>query len=318
MSPIRRRLLALFRIAFVLGVFAFAVRALHATLAGYHWSDFFRYLHSMPPARIAAAVVLALTGYLIMTGYDTIAFRYIDHSLPYPWIALASFTGYAINNNLGLSGVVGATLRYRFYKRWGVRAADIARVFVFCTVTYWLGFILLGGLVFLFWPVALPPALHLPFRSVRAFGAVLLVAAFAYVSWILLRRQPLRLRGWSVELPKRPIFVAQLVISMADWLLAGIVLRTVLPPPATVPWLSVLAIFLLAQIAGLVSNVPGGLGVFEVVVLLFLKSWYPPAALLGALVTFRGIYFLMPLAIALVLLCAHEVRARISRAAGNA
>ncbi len=288
-----------------------ASRALQATLTSYHWSDFFAYLRAMPRGRIALAVVLALAGYFVMTGYDTIAFRYIDHSLPYPWVAFASFTGYAINNNLGLSGVVGASLRYRFYRRWGVTGGNIARVFVFCTVTYWLGFVLLGGIVFLLWPVPLPGALHLHFVSVRAFGAVLLIPALAYVLWIILRREPLRLGPWHLELPRRPIFIAQLLISMADWMVAGTVLNTVLPPPSSVPWLSVLSIFLLAQIAGLVSNVPGGLGVFEVVVLLFLKPRIAPAALLGALVTFRGIYFLLPLAIALILLAGHEVRARL-------
>ena len=55
--------------------------------------------------------------------------------------------------------------------------------------------------------------------------------------------------------------------------------------------------FLLAQFAGIVSNVPGGLGVFETVLLVMLSAQVEHRAILRALVLFRAIYCL-PLAIA--------------------
>ena len=101
-----------------------------------------------PIDQILLAAALTLLGYLVMTGYDTLAFRYIRHPLPYFKIALASFIGYAFNNNVGFSGLVGGSLRYRLYNAWRLTAVEIAKVIAFCTISFWLGFVLLGGDLF--------------------------------------------------------------------------------------------------------------------------------------------------------------------------
>lgn len=306
-----RRFLPILKIVFICTVFVLAVRALHSVLAGYRWSQLSAYMRTLPPEQIAAAALLALIGYFVTTGYDAVAFRHIEHGLPYARIALAAFTAYAINNNLGMSGVVGSSLRYRFYKRWGLTSAEIVTVFVFCTVTFYLGFAILGGLVFLVWPPVTAASFHLPFGSLRLLGIVFLIPAIAYSGWILIQRAPMRLRKWKIPLPKRSIFVAQLIISIGDWLIAGEVLHTVLPASHPVPFVTILGTFFMAQVAGLASNVPGGLGVFEAIVLISLKPYLSPIVILGALVTFRGVFFLLPLALALLLLGAHEVWIRV-------
>src|SRR5207237_9306071 len=155
-----------------------------------------RYVSSLPVDQIVLAIVLTLLGYLAMTGYDTLAFRYIRHPLPYFKIALASFIGYAFNNNVGLSGLVGGSLRYRLYNAWRLNGVDIARVIAFCTMTFWLGFVILGGVFFLVVPPAVPPTLHVPFNSVQLLGVVLLVPAIAYIASIAFRRTPLKIRHW--------------------------------------------------------------------------------------------------------------------------
>src|SRR5436305_13366496 len=109
-----------------------------------------------------------------MTGYDTLAFRYIRHPLPYFKIALASFIGYAFNNNVGLSGLVGGSLRYRLYAGWRLTAVEIAKVIAFCTISFWLGFVLLRGTFFILAPPLAPAPVHLPFGSVRLLGVLLL------------------------------------------------------------------------------------------------------------------------------------------------
>lgn len=304
-SPLR-----LIPLVLAVALFTLAVVSLRESLATYRWGDFAAYLRSLPVSRAVLAVAMTLLGYGVMTGYDAFALRYIERSLRYWRVALASFTGYAINNNVGLSGVIGMSLRYRFYSGWGLGAGEIARVFVFCTVTYWLGFAILGGLVFLVRPPVAPEALAIPLSSLRALGAVLLVPALLYLFPIVVRCEALRFRKLHIVLPKPSLFVIQVVVSIADWVLAGAVLYVLLPPIAQ-PFFDVLAIFLLAQIAGLVSNVPGGLGVFEAVALLFLKPSLDPPTILGALIAFRGIYFLFPLAIALLLLAGHETSVRV-------
>lgn len=302
-----RRFLPILKIAFVCTVFFLALRALNSLLAGYHWEQLSAYIQKLPPEQVAAASLLALIAYFVTTGYDAVAFRHIEHGLPYGRIALAAFIAYAINNNLGMSGVVGTSLRYRFYRRWGVTRSQIVTIFVFCTVTFYLGFGILGGLVFLLWPPITAQSFHLPFASLRILGIALLTPALAYSSWILIQRAPMRFRKWKIMLPKRSTFILQLLISIGDWLVAGAVLNSVLPMSRPVPFVTILGTFFMAQIAGLASNVPGGLGVFEAVVLFSLKPYLSPIVILGALVTFRAVFFLLPLALALLLLGGHEL-----------
>ena len=163
----------------ILALFAVALRVLQDTLAHYRYRDVIRYLDALPIDQILLAAALTLLGYLVMTGYDTLAFRYIRHPLPYFKIALASFIGYAFNNNVGLSGLVGGSLRYRLYNAWRLTAVEIAKVIAFCTVSFWLGFVLLGGIFFLDAPPDIPPSIHMPFASIRLLGIVLLLPAIA-------------------------------------------------------------------------------------------------------------------------------------------
>src|SRR5205807_10513255 len=158
------------------------LRVLQDTLAHYRYRDVIHYLNTLPIDQILLAAALTLLGYLVMTGYDTLAFRYIRHPLPYFKIALASFIGYAFNNNAGFSGLVGGSLRYRLYNAWRLTAVEIAKVIAFCTVSFWLGFVLLGGIFFLTTPPEIPPSIHIPFASIRLLGILLLLRSEEHTS----------------------------------------------------------------------------------------------------------------------------------------
>lgn len=307
----------------MIAVFAIALRVLQATLQHYRYREVMAYLQSLDKLQVLLAILLTLAGYLIMTGYDTLAFRYIRHPLPYRRIALASFIGYAFNNNVGLSGLVGGTLRYRLYNAWRLSAVEIAKVIAFYTITFWLGFVLLGGSLFIFAPPVIPHAVHLPFNSIRLLGFVLLIPAILYLAWVIARNEPVRIRQWEFELPQTRLLVAQILISCADWILAATVLYVLLPDQLPTGFVDFLGVFLLAQIAGVVSNLPGGLGVFEAIILIFLAPYYHAGAILGSLIAFRGIYYLFPLIVATILLTIHEVLekregvARVARVFGR-
>src|SRR5439155_17549305 len=265
-----RRLLPFVKPLLILALFALALRALQDTLSHYGYHDVVAYVSSLRADQIILAVVLTLLGYLVMTGYDTLAFRYIRHPLPYRKIALASFIGYAFNNNVGLSGLVGGSLRYRLYTAWRLSAVEIAKVIAFCTISFWLGFIVLGGTFFIVLPPEIPASVHLPLNSIRLLGIVLLLPALAYLGWIAFRREPVRMRQWEFELPTFGLFVAQVTISAIDWIIAAGVLYILLPDSLPLTFTRFLGIFLLAQISGVASNVPGGFGIFEAVILIFL------------------------------------------------
>jgi phosphatidylglycerol lysyltransferase len=302
-----KRLAPFLKPLLILALFAVALRVLHDTLAQYRYRDVIHYVNALPANQLFLAAILTLLGYLVMTGYDTLAFRYIHHPLPYFKIALASFIGYAFNNNVGFSGLVGGSLRYRLYNAWRLTAVEIAKVIAFCTISFWLGFVLLGGIFFLATPPDIPASVHLPFASIRLLGIVMLLPAIGYMLWIAIRREPVRVKQWEFELPTPGLFVAQVAISCLDWIIAAAVLYILLPDSLPLTFTRFLCIFLLAQIAGVASNVPGGLGIFEAIILVFLAPFFSASAILGALVAFRVIYYLLPLLVAILLLAAHEI-----------
>jgi phosphatidylglycerol lysyltransferase len=66
------------------------------------------------------------------------------------------------------------------------------------------------------------------------------------------------------------------------------------------------------------SHVPGGLGVFDGVMLRAFGSQAPMESILGALILFRGVYFLLPLALAILLLVNHELHRATDSPVGRA
>lgn len=296
----------------LLGILLFAVAlwVLHHELKAYHSHDIVHQARALPIAHLLFALGLTVLSYVALTGYDALAVRYVGHPLAYGKIALASFVGYAFSHNLGFSLLSGAPVRYRLYSAWGLSTVEIAKVIACNGLTFWLGVFTIGGAVFLLEPLTIPVSLHLPFASVRPVGLLFLMLVGGYVLMSVVRKKPIPLWEWEFPLPSPKFALAQSAVSSLDWALAGSVLYTLLPPTETLSYPGFLGIYLLAQIAGLVSQVPGGLGVFETVVLLLLAPTFPAATVLGSLLAYRGVYYLLPLGVAAALLGAHELLQR--------
>lgn len=282
-------------------LFAGALWILHHALGEFHYHDILRQLHSLHHWQIAAALGLSALSYLLMTGYDWLAVRYVQHPLAASKIVFTSFISYAFSNNIGLSLLAGGSIRYRLYSAWGLSTEEIARVLSFTVATFWLGVCGSGGIAFLLEPLRLPPVLHLPLHSIRPLGWALLVLVIGYLVAVHIRSQSFTMGGWQFSLPKPRFAWAQLLVGMVDWLLAGSVLYVLLPPTAHLSLLHLLGIFLLAQVVALISHVPGGLGVFESLMVVSLPT-VPLDALAGSLMLYRAVYYLLPLACASLML----------------
>ncbi|MCG2742735.1 MAG: bifunctional lysylphosphatidylglycerol flippase/synthetase MprF [Desulfobacteraceae bacterium] len=218
---------------------------------------------------------------------------------------LASFISYSFSNNIGLSLLTGASMRYRLYSAWGLSAEEITRLVSFTAVTFWLGILTAGGVVFILEPLTLPAISGLPISSSRTLGFLFLLAAAAYLLLLKLRRAAFRFRSWEFSLPSLKLGMLQLIVGALDWILAGSVLFVLLPEQMLLSFPQFVGIYLLAQIVALISNVPGGLGVFESMILLFAPQ-ASSAALMGSLLLYRTIYYLLPLIVATALLAVTE------------
>jgi len=304
---VNRRILKFFLPAFGMAVFSLALWALYHELRTYHLKDILQAAHLLPRPRILFALALTALSYTAATGYDTLSTRYIRHSVPYHRTALAAFIGTTFSNNLGFGVLTGGSVRLRLYSAWGLSAVEISKLVFFNYLTLWLGFLGLGGIVFTLEPMAVPNALHLPFLSVRPVGLIFLSLVGAYFLLTLVLHKPLVVRGEELPVPPARLFPLQVAVSLVDWSIAGAALYVLLPAQAGLSYPAFLGIYMLALLAGIFSQVPGGLGVFETLFLLLMSSRLPASAVLGSLLAYRGIYYFLPLATTFVLLGSQEV-----------
>ena len=179
---------------------------------------------------------------------------------PRAHVGWVSFLAYAVANNVGFAALSGASVRYRFYTRWGLTAEDLSLVVLSNSVACWLGLLMLGGVSLVVSPTRVAT---LPWpRWTVPVGWLFIGVAVAYVILVAIWRAPVRVRGFSVPSPRVPLALAQLTVSAIDWALAPGCSTCCFRRPATA-FVDVLGAFLLAQLLGLASHIPGGVGVFE-------------------------------------------------------
>lgn len=299
----------------ILALLAGAVALLHHVLGAYHYEDVRRALRALPRRRVEIALALTALSYLILTGYDALALRYLGRPLAYRRTAMASFLGYAFAHNIGFSVLGGAAPRYRLYASWGLPPAEISLLIGFTAATFWIGVFAVTGTALVVDPLGLAGRIGLPFAIGRVVGCVMLAAVAVVVLLPWFWRRSLTIRGWTVPPPRPGIVVAQVVLGAVDWLVAATVLYALLPPHVHISFAHLAALFVVAQVAGVGSHVPGGLGVFETVILLALVPRGHSPSLVGALLVYRVVYYVLPLAIATVMLVGFELRQRSARLA---
>ncbi len=284
-----------------------ALWVLHSALREYHYKDVVRHMAEIPVQWLLLALALTAANYFVLTGYDFLALKYIQRPMQYRKVALTSFISYSFSQNLGFGVLTGGSLRFRLYSAWGLSAVEITNVVAFCALTFWLGLFTVGGIVFSLDPFAVPTVLELPIHSVRPIGILFILLSAGYLAWCFFGAGRIRIRQWEFATPTPSLSIAQVVTASIDWALAGAVLYTLLPEAAPIGYFGLLGIFILAQAVGLISHVPGGLGVFEAMVMYTLTPQLPAAQVLGCLVAFRVIYYLVPLGVAIVTLGTYEL-----------
>jgi len=264
-----------------------------------NWQEVTHALKSYKLTTLLLGAGIALLSYLVFSSYDLLSRHYTGHQLPATRVLPLAFVCYAFNLNLS-SWVGGIALRYRLYGKSGLSVATITKILSLGLVTNWLGYLLLGGVVFAMGLPALPDSVKIGTTGLRLIGVAMVVAGIAYLlACRFATRRTWTVRKQEITLPRFRFAALQALTGACNWALMGALIFTLLPDKVGYP--TVLAILLISSIAGVITHIPAGLGVLETIFISLLQGQYSKGALLAALIAYRALYFLMPLAIACVL-----------------
>lgn len=291
-------------------VFVLAVYLLYNKLKSYSVAQIRESLQQISYARIGLSFILMALNYMILVGYDWLALKAIHKKLPLPKVGLVSFVGQAVSYNFGaLLG--GTSVRYRFYSAWGFSMTEILRLVLMLAVTFWVGALGLCGIIFIAAPPVIPDELlvNMPIKDMRVLGIVLTAIAFSYLLLCFLIRKPVHIFRKELVLPSPAIAISQCIVAGVDLIAAAACMYVLLPGDIGITFIEFLPSYLLAQVAVVLTHIPGGVGIFELVIL-ELSHTTQTQTVFAAVLLFRLIYYIIPLLAAAILLACYEARQR--------
>ncbi|WP_455478299.1 lysylphosphatidylglycerol synthase transmembrane domain-containing protein [Bartonella sp. B10] len=287
-----------------------SIRILYIKLSAISFSDVLGRLSDLSTHHWLLACLCSFIAYAALAGYDRIALQHLGHKISWIFIAICSFTTYALSHNIGASVFSGAVVRYRAYKMKGLNGTEIAILVGFCSFTFVIGTILLSGIVLILKPEIITLINdNIPEWLGTTIGTVLLgcIALYTFGSWLQLK--PLHL-GKKIQLsyPRLKIVIQQLLISPIELLGAAGIIYSVLPHNENVHFILVLGVFLASFTITLLSNAPaGGVGVLEALFITGMPS-VDPTDVIAALIVFRILYLVIPFIISLFVVAIFEIQ----------
>ncbi|GGF22155.1 hypothetical protein GCM10011611_30280 [Aliidongia dinghuensis] len=288
---------------------------LHGLSHGIDYQAMVHALRHTPNRLLAWSVAATALSYLALIARDVCALHYVGARIPGSALLLGSFCGSALGNAVGFGALTGGAVRYRAYGAVGVQPDQITRIMLFITAGFGVGLAAYAAASAVLASTAIGRLLHLPAEGLRLGGVATLASVALTVLLCGVRRAPVQLGQWQIDVPGAGLTLVQIVLTGVDLVGAAAALWFLLPE-GRVDFASFSAIYAAATALGVISHVPGGLGVFEAVVVFALGNRVSPSLAAAALLAYRAVYFLLPLILAGVLLAVYELARLAGRATG--
>jgi uncharacterized membrane protein YbhN (UPF0104 family) len=267
-------------------------------------------LSAIPAHSLWFSFVWTILSYFILTFYDRLGTIYAGHKVSYGRVAFASFCAYALSHNLGFAAVSGAAVRYRLYAHWGLTPLQIGKTVAFCSLTFGLGGMVLGGAILFMEPRAIPFfGQHLPTIALYGVGALLWLIVLGYVTFAKVLGH-IRVFGNEIALPGWRMAIVQVLLATIDVAVTATIFYALLPSAPGLTWLIFLGVYVASYTAGLAANLPGGIGVFDTAMLFGLAPYLEAPQIVGAILVFRLYYYIIPLFLAGSLFAGNEILLR--------
>lgn len=274
------------------------------------------YLAETDPKRLRAALGLispwAILGSGVLTaislfavaGYDRLAARQMGLRIPDSKTQGGGFAAVALSQAAGFGMITGSFVRWRMYRGWGVTYPQAALLTGLVLVGFSIGFLAVLAAAVLAHAEIMTGFTGLSAITLRALAGLGLLTVAGIVLLSILQPQ-LRVFGRPLPIPKFRLIRAQIGLAACDLVPAAAALWILIPEVGGVSLAAVIPVYLVALAFGMVSNMPGGLGVLELACLMALPVM-PPENLLAALIVYRGVYYAVPALLAAAMLAARE------------
>jgi uncharacterized membrane protein YbhN (UPF0104 family) len=258
---------------------------------------------------VLTALGLSATSFLLMGLVEWMGLRWSGARIGVRSALAGSFIASAIAHTLGANLIVSAAVRARYYAKHGVSLRQVAATTLFHGFSFGVGLSTLAGLsLLLAGSRDIAAASRIANPVADGLGVLLLAGVGGYVILCALLRRPLSGFGHSVKLPSVRVALAQMTIGAVDNAVAAAIIWSLLPRGA-IGFFTFVGGYAPSVVVGLVSHVPGGVGVFEGSLSTLLKG-LEPAALAAAFLGYRLFFFLLPLLIAGFALAIDTLRER--------
>lgn len=280
-------------------------------LVGYAVSHHFQQLdlinihQTFKQVSLLNTVMLIVAGLFIASlnaGYDLLLSHWLKVDVDRSYVFRYAWLASAINNVAGFAGMTGAGIRYLALTHAGVSARQVVALVALVFLSMPVGLSILAAVVLL-WHGELLSSLSAP----KAISHIILLLVSLYgLLFLLIAGKGALHKRWLKDSP--PLAFIQrlglLAFSLLDWLMVSLLLWLCLwVVGVSVHFDDLLMAFTLAATLGVVSMVPGGLGVFEGSMLVLLGGITTQLeSVMAALILFRVIYYFMPFLFALQLL----------------
>ena len=307
-DPRRSRIKTVLGIAASIAIAGLAFYVLYRTFQRISFADVLANVRATPMSSLLLAAACAIGAFSTLAAYEVAVVRYVKHCIGRAKPVVTALIAFPLGHAIGQTLLSGSALRYRMYAPAGFSAMEVGATVLLCGLPYTLAFGLLMDLALVFRAEALAPLFRISSEWLFALGCVGLVKDAGYLLFVKLRKAPIRLGGWAVNLPTLRMTLLQVVVGITDIVLVASVLYILLPESARIGLLPFVAVYLASILVGVVSHVPAGLGVLESMLLLLLPH-VPPEQLLASVLLYRLIYEVIPLVIALAIWSSYELLA---------
>ncbi|MCI1287861.1 MAG: bifunctional lysylphosphatidylglycerol flippase/synthetase MprF [[Lactobacillus] timonensis] len=282
------------KVIFVLSVVLFVVVALTSFLRQVDWHKVGTGLASLSPLSILIMLVCGCLAITPMLGYDFAVVKLLKVDFSPLYIIRSGWVTNTINNIAGFGGLIGGTLRAYFYGRKNEKKGDVLIAISKITV------FLMSGLSVLCWLALL---LILTSKTgVHLHRYILwLILGGCYSPLLIIITQARETQLFADLTVKLESFV--IISSTLEWLLVALFFILVgFMMGIHVPVAAVLPLYVIAQIVGILSMIPGALGSFDIIMMMELSMLgvHKSTAVIWLLL-FRVFYYLVPLAISLIM-----------------